>query len=55
MGKIDTSSTEGKIAVMQAYLDGKEIEAGGQMGRWWECEKPEWNWQNRKYRIKPGS
>lgn len=42
------------IKVMQAYLDGKQIEFKDCMGRWCEVNNPLWNWDNeRDYRIKP--
>lgn len=42
------------IKVMQAYLDGKQIEFKDCMGRWCEVNNPLWNWDSeRDYRIKP--
>lgn len=47
-------TTEEKIAVMQAYADGKEIEcsANNWFSRWTE-EEPHWNWDAYDYRVKP--
>lgn len=45
--------TEEKIAVMQAYLDGKNIErrrVDGSIG-WHVVETPLWNWEACDYRI----
>lgn len=48
-------NTKEKIAVMQAWLDGKKIEATGRHNvLWYEVEgEPEWNWGFNTYRIKP--
>lgn len=50
----DTKTTEGKIEVMQAEARGEEI----QFRPWGEDDwlptmTPDWNWQQRDYRIKP--
>lgn len=34
---------------MQAYVDGKQIEATGQEG----CDSPLWDWSSYNYRVKP--
>ena len=40
------------IAVMQAYVDGKAIEAmHDQAQTWWRAVEPAWNWRNADYRI----
>ena len=41
-----------KIAVMQAFADGKEIEFNWG-GGWQLCPKPAWDWSKLNYRIKP--
>lgn len=55
--KVDTSTTAGKIAVMQAYEGGKEIQIHflGEGGVWTEISKSAslWNWAEYKFRIKP--
>ena len=56
--KIDTSTTAGKIVVMQAFDDGKQIQC------MLNCEeiiwvdfnnagRAIWNWEKFKYRVKP--
>lgn len=51
-------TTAEKIAVMQAYVDGKQIEIASDevgSGRWYAwpvfCSSPEWNWEQNDYRI----
>lgn len=45
--------TKEAIRVMQAYVDGKEVQfKWGSMG-WSSTDKPEWNWSAYDYRIKP--
>ena len=43
------------IRVMQAYVDGKEVESVGQTGEccWASNDSPSWNWSGCIYRIKP--
>lgn len=45
---------EEKIAVMQAYADGKTIECYGYsyLNNWTEVENPRWDWWNYDYRVK---
>ena len=53
--KIDTSTIEGKIAVMQAFADGKKIEVRwrhGAKGSPCATSHPGWNWADYDYRIK---
>ena len=40
------------IRVMQAYVDGKEVECKYPYG-WDRIDQPNWNWNNLDYRIKP--
>ena len=44
--------TEDMIRVMEAYLDGKPIEARSHSegSEWYDCEKPKWDWFNSEYR-----
>lgn len=43
-----------KIAVMQAYADGKEIEAcNSKSTGYYLCIEPHWDWSSWDYRIKP--
>jgi hypothetical protein len=47
-------TTKEKIAVMQAYLDGRTIQLYGT--RWYDFkldEEPDWNWGQTNYRVKP--
>ena len=47
-------STVEKIAIMQAYVDGKTIEYFYKEGKIWdECSFPSWNWLAFNYRVKP--
>ena len=42
------------IKVMQAYVDGKEVEVRGlPCSVWMSAGEPCWNWQFMEYRIKP--
>jgi hypothetical protein len=40
------------IKVMQAFVDGKEVEVQLPAGNW-ETMAPNWNWRDTVYRIKP--
>lgn len=56
--KIDTSTTAGKIAVMQAFADGKVIQYSVDGRPQWqdieiEFGPPVWDWGLLDYRIKP--
>ena len=47
-------TTVEKIAVMQAYVDGKEIECrSDDCPAWDKTASPLWNWYKTDYRIKP--
>lgn len=48
-------TTEEKIAVMQAYVDGKKIQAKTfGADNWMDCiVEPSWNWVVYDYRVKP--
>jgi hypothetical protein len=51
---IDTNTTEGKIAVMEAFARGEKIETtyhGNVL--WWTNDTPDWSWGSCDYRIKP--
>ena len=41
------------IRVMQAFVDGKEVEYQIRGGHWVAAMPPNWNWPNTQYRIKP--
>lgn len=56
MEQIDTSTTEGKIAVMQAFLDGKKIKAthietGNHIYFLQIPDNPKWAWDTINYTI----
>ena len=40
------------IRIMQAYVDGKEVEHRYN-GKWVKISAPRWDWDNTEYRIKP--
>lgn len=51
---MNRKETAERIKIMQAFVDGKQIEFKDCMGRWCEAENPLWNWDSGgKYRIKP--
>ena len=53
MGNIMKTLKE-KIEIMQAALDGEEIEVYSTIGNdWVKTNVPVWNWDNYDYRIKP--
>lgn len=53
---MDRKETAERIKIMQAFVDGKQIEFKDSVGRWCEAKNPLWNWDSgRKYRIKPES
>ena len=43
------------IRIMQAYVDGKEVEFKWGSMDWNSTDKPEWNWSAYDYRIKPAA
>jgi len=44
--------TKEAIRVMQAFVDGKEVEHRYN-GKWVKIYVPRWNWDDTEYRIKP--
>ena len=44
--------TEDYIKVMQAYVEGKQIQYDDD-GMWIDIDDPDWDWHNCDYRIKP--
>jgi len=52
---IDTNTTAGKIAVMQAFEDGKTIDSIKLdiENKWKVTTYPTWSWHTYDYRIKP--
>ncbi len=50
----DTTTTEGKIVVMQAHANGADIEYKSKSGGDWNrATTPTWDWSNAKYRVRP--
>ena len=41
------------IRVMQAFVDGKELEVLSPFGKWERATAPRWQWNDTDYRIKP--
>jgi hypothetical protein len=41
------------IRIMQAFVDGKELEYERPDGIWMLIKNPCWNWNTQEYRIKP--
>ena len=50
---MNIEETKEAIRVMQAYVDGKEVEFKWGSMDWNSTDKPEWNWSAYDYRIKP--
>lgn len=53
---IDTETTEGKIKVQQAHLDGKDIVMEDGKGELFTLPKKDghnWDWQRNRYFIRP--
>jgi hypothetical protein len=48
--------TQHRIAVMQAFVDGKEIEAQCKheppKAEWYLCRSPGWDWDTCEYRVR---
>ena len=40
------------IRIMQAFVDGKELQVLGPVGKWEPVHFPRWGWDDTKYRIK---
>jgi hypothetical protein len=49
---VNIEETKEAIRVMQAYVDGKEVQTM-YGGVWCPINMPRWNWDNTEYRIKP--
>jgi hypothetical protein len=52
---MNIEQTKEAIRVMQAFVDGKEVEVKGMTSSlvWMPAGAPCWNWQMMEYRIKP--
>jgi hypothetical protein len=48
------TTTRERIEVMQAFVDGKEIQVRERgVDEWESVSGPSWNWYSNEYRIKP--
>lgn len=45
--------TARRISIMQGFLDGKQVQAREDNGRWANCSDPCWDFGYWNYRIKP--
>jgi hypothetical protein len=41
------------IRIMQAFVDGKELQVLDPVGKWESVNFPRWGWDDTQYRIKP--
>ena len=51
--EMNIEQTKEAIRIMQAYVDGKEVEYERPDGIWTIINNPCWNWNSQEYRIKP--
>jgi hypothetical protein len=49
---MNIEETKECIRVMQAFVDGKDLEVLGPVGKWEPVHFPRWGWDDTKYRIK---
>jgi hypothetical protein len=50
---MNIEQTKEAIRIMQAFVDGKELEYERPDGIWMLINSPAWNWNTQEYRIKP--
>jgi len=50
---MNIEQTKEAIRVMQAFVDGKDLEGLGPDGKWQLVRFPRWGWDDTQYRIKP--
>jgi hypothetical protein len=50
---MNIEETKEAIRVMQAYVDGKEVEDFSPCQKWKRVTTPRWAWGDTQYRIKP--
>ena len=50
---MNIEQTKEAIRIMQAFVDGKEVEYERPDGIWTIINNPCWNWNSQEYRIKP--
>ena len=52
---MNIEETKEAIRVMQAFVDGNEVEYERPDGIWTIINNPCWNWNSQEYRIKPAA
>ena len=50
---MNIEQTKEAIKVMQAFVDGKELQVLDPVGKWESANSPRWGWDDTQYRIKP--
>ncbi len=50
---MNIEQTKEAIRIMQAFVDGKEVEALSPDKKWRRTPGPRWGWDDTEYRIKP--
>jgi hypothetical protein len=50
---MNIEQTKEAIRIMQAFVDGKEVEAFSPNKKWGRTPAPRWGWDDTEYRIKP--
>lgn len=50
---MNIEETKEAIRVMQAFVDGKDLEGLSPTGKWEPLNLPRWSWDDIQYRIKP--
>jgi hypothetical protein len=50
---MNIEQTKEAIRIMQAFVDGKEVEAFSPNKKWGRTPAPRWDWDDTEYRIKP--
>jgi hypothetical protein len=50
---MNIEETKECIRIMQAFVDGKDLEGLGPDGKWQLVRFPRWGWDDTQYRIKP--
>ena len=50
---MNIEKTKEAIRIMQAFVDGKEVEAFSSCQKWERATTPRWGWDDTQYRIKP--
>jgi hypothetical protein len=50
---MNIEETKECIRVMQAFVDGKDLEVLGPVGKWEPVHFPRWGWDDTQHRIKP--